>query len=239
MSTGRPTARVIAAPPAQPLRALAVVAEALPRDEYLADLMVHVAGVLFGLVGAIALIDMAADGDAVLFASTITYALGLLAMLGCSCAYNVSCPLPKTSWLRRADHAAIFVMIAGSITPFALQGEPSWRLAGLALIWSIALGAAAVKLLRPGRHEREMIYAYVALGWSGLVLLAAQVSELPREAAVLLITGVVIYTGGVFFHLSEKLRFSRALWHACVLTAAVCHYLAIRDGVVLSQLMPA
>lgn len=216
-----------------------LLAEVVPRDEYLADLVIHIAGVTFGLVGAIALIDMAADGDTVLLASTTIYALGLVAMLSCSCAYNVSCPLPKTAWLRRADHAAIFLMIAGSITPFALQGEPEWRLAGLALIWTIALAAAAMKLLLPGRHEREMIYAYVALGWSGLVLLATQIGELPLEAAILLIAGVLIYTGGVFFHLSERLRFSRALWHTCVLAAAMCHYLAIRDGVVLSQLLPA
>lgn len=211
----------------------------MPRDEYLADLIVHIAGVLFGLVGAITLIGMAADGDGVLLASTTIYALALMAMLVCSCAYNVSCPLPQTSWLRRADHAAIFLMIAGSITPFALQGEPEWRLAGLTLIWIVALGAAAMKLLLPGRHERTMIYAYVALGWSGLVLLTARVGELPMEAAVLLITGALIYTGGVYFHLAERMRFSRALWHACVLAAAICHYIAIRDGVVLSQLLPA
>jgi hemolysin III len=212
--------------------------EAMPRDEYLADLVVHVAGVIFGIFGAVTLIGMAADGDGVLLISTSVYALGLIAMLGCSCAYNVSCPLPQTSWLRRADHAAIFLMIAGSITPFALQGEPEWRLAGLALIWIVALGAAAMKLLMPGRHEREMIYAYVALGWSGLVLLAARLGELPMEAAILLITGALIYSGGVYFHVTE-MRFSRALWHACVLAAAVCHYIAIRDGVVLSQVMGA
>lgn len=235
MSDGHTVVRGSAAS-ARSAPALAAMAGALPNDEYLADLLVHIAGVLFGLVGAITLIGMAAAGDAVLFASTAIYALGLIAMLGCSCAYNVSCPLPKTSWLRRADHAAIFLMIAGSITPFALQGEPAWRIAGLVLVWSIALGAAAMKLLLPGRYEREMVYVYVALGWSGLVLLATRVGELPREAAVLLVTGVVIYTGGVFFHLCEKLRFGRALWHACVLAAAVCHYIAIRDGVVLSGL---
>lgn len=213
--------------------------DAMPRDEYLADLAVHIAGVLFGLVGAVALIGMAADGDAVLLLSTTIYSAGLIAMLVCSCAYNVSCPLPQNSWLRRADHAAIFIMIAGSVTPFALQGEPEWRIAGLSLIWAIALGAAAMKLLMPGRHEREMIYVYIALGWSGLVLLAARMGELPLEAAVLLITGAVIYSGGVWFHLAERMRFSRALWHTCVLAAAVCHYIAIRDGVVLSQLVPA
>jgi len=208
-------------------------ARSITRNEYLADLTVHVAGIAFGVIGAAVIIVLASlEGRATPIVAVSIYSFGLIAMLTCSAIYNIVQPGRRTSWLRRMDHAAIFIMIAGSCTPFALQGPPGWRIFELVVLWTIALSAAAIKLFLPGRYERAMIWLYLALGWGGAAILAQQIGELPLGAAVMLALGGVLYSVGVIFHVWDSLKFSNAVWHVFVLAAAVCHYGAIMGGVV-------
>ncbi len=209
---------------------------AISRGEYVADLTVHAAGVAFGVIGAAVLIVLASlQGRATPIVTVSIYSAGLLAMLSCSAIYNIFQPAQRTSWLRRMDHAAIFVMIAGSCTPFALQGPEGWRILELVVLWVIALSAAGIKLFLPGRYERAMIWLYLALGWGGAAILAQQIAELPMGAAVMLALGGVLYSVGVIFHQWDSLKFSNAVWHVFVLAAAICHYGAIMGGVVYAQ----
>jgi hemolysin III len=206
---------------------------AAARSEYFADLAVHVAGLAFGVVGAAVIIVLASlEGRATPIVTVSIYSFGLIAMLTCSALYNIVQPGQRTSWLRRMDHAAIFVMIAGSCTPFALQGSEGWRIAALVLLWAVALGAAGIKLFLPGRFERTMLFMYLALGWGGAAILAGQIAQLPLGAAVLLGVGGVLYSVGVIFHVWQSLKFSNVVWHVFVLAAAICHYGAILGGVV-------
>lgn len=207
----------------------------ISRSEYLADLTVHVAGITFGIVGAAVIIVLASlEGRATSIVTVSIYSFGLLAMLTCSAIYNIVQPSRRTSWLRRMDHAAIFVMIAGSCTPFALQGPPGWRIFELVVLWAVALCAAGIKLFLPGRFERAMIWLYLALGWGGAAILAQQIAQLPLAASVMLALGGVLYSVGVIFHQWDSLKFSNAVWHVFVLAAAICHYGAIMGGVVLA-----
>jgi hemolysin III len=153
------------------------------RAEIIADGLVHVLGILFGLAGAIAIVVLAfqSSGPAETAAVTV-YALGLVALFCCSAAYNLWPISPTKWWLRRFDHAAIFILIAGTYTPFVTQlKDPAVAAALLALVWTVALVAAALKILWPGRLDRASIALYLLLGGSGVLAYDAVVSDLsPR-----------------------------------------------------------
>lgn len=215
--------------------------EAFPsysRGEKIADNCIHALGVSGGFVGGVVLVGVAANqGTALLVPGVLVYSLGLIAMLAFSALYNITNPSPLKALYRRFDHAAIFVMIAGSYTPFALitPGYP-WGHGLLAFVWLIAITGAVLKLWAPHRLQRVSTALYLLLGWSGLVALQPLVEGLSTAALVLLATGGVIYTVGVAFHHWERLPYQNTIWHGLVIGAAACHYGAILRGVVLNPL---
>jgi hemolysin III len=201
------------------------------RGEIVADGVIHVIGCCFGLIGAVALIVLA--NEIVAIESVFVYAVGVLAMLGFSAAYNLW-PVSETKWiLRRFDHSAIFVLIAGTYTPFLAQSNISLPSGGLlAGVWITAGLGVVLKLMLPGRFDRVAIVLYLLLGWSGVMFCGSLIASLPRLTLWLLAAGGMLYSIGVIFHLWESLRFQNAIWHAFVLFAAGCHYVAIFNYVV-------
>jgi hemolysin III len=202
------------------------------RRERIADAAVHGAGLALGLAGCLGLAAAALpSADPRRMAALALYAAGLLAMLGCSALYNLASEgegAPRKALLRRLDHAAIFLMIAGTYTPVALLGiGGAWGWGLLAVVWAGALGGAALKLLAPGRFERAAIAAYLLLGWAGLAALDPLLAALPPRDLGLLVAGGVLYSLGVAVHLATRLPFHNALWHAFVLAAAACHYAVV------------
>ena len=198
------------------------------RAEIVADGIVHAIGVGLGLVGGVVLLFVAhLAGDGTVLPVTV-YVAGLLAVLGLSAAYNLW-PVSPVKWLlRRFDHAAIYVLIAATYTPFL--AEPQSGFAGLGLlafVWVTALLGAIAKLLFPGRFDRCAIALYLLLGWSGIIGDLPLVAALPEPILWLLAAGGLFYSAGVAFHLWEKLRFQNAIWHAFVVVAACCHYAAV------------
>lgn len=204
--------------------------------EMMADRWIHRAGVCAGLVAAAVLIGLAAaHDDASRLLAVLVYAAGLVTMLGCSAAYNLTPPSPRKQLLRRFDHAAIFVMIAGTYTPLMVGGVGgAWGFGMSASVWLVALIGASVKLCFPGRFERLAIVLYLLLGWSVTVALGPLLASFDGITILLLGIGGVLYSLGVVFHLWEALPFHRAIWHVLVLVAAGCHYWAVLDGVVLA-----
>jgi len=199
------------------------------RAETIADGVIHVLGTTAALAAGATLIALAARFAAPpTIVAVVIYVICLIAGLVISAAYNMW-PISTTKWiLRRFDHSAIFLLIAGSYTPFLIQlRNPMISIGLLAAVWAIALAGVALKLSYPGQLDRFSIALYLALGWSGLVAFDAIFTELPGAAPTLLIVGGVLYTVGVVFHLWHRLRFQNALWHACVLLAAACHYAAV------------
>ncbi|MFZ4532931.1 MAG: PAQR family membrane homeostasis protein TrhA, partial [Alsobacter sp.] len=164
------------------------------------------------------------------------YSCGLVAMLCFSAAYNMV-PPSRIKWLlRRADHSAIYVMIAGTYTPFMTQMKDTALAASLsATVWIGALAGVALKLSLPGRYDRAAIAIYLALGWSVLIVIDPLAASLPQAALWLLASGGILYSTGVVFHVWESLPFQNAIWHGFVLAAAACHYVAILDCMVLSR----
>jgi hemolysin III len=199
------------------------------RVELIADGIVHAIGLSLGLAGVIAILAVAAHSPQTAeIASIAVYSAGLLAMLGFSAAYNIW-PVSRAKWiLRRFDHSAIFVMIAGTYTPFITQMRGDVVAMGLlAGVWLTAVAGIILKLLLPGRFDRLAVGLYLLLGWSGVLVYEPVMAALPRLSIWLLAVGGVLYSMGVIFYAWRSLRFQNAIWHVFVLAAACCHYLAV------------
>lgn len=199
------------------------------RAELIADGIVHVIGVLLAVVGAAAIIAVAANSSHSRdIAAIVVYSIGLLSMLGFSAAYN-TWPVSRAKWvLRRFDHSAIYLMIAGTYTPFmAYMKSGLVSLGLLGTIWSAAGAGIVFKLLLPGRFDNWAVPLYLLLGWSGAIIYQEILAALPVPSIVLLGVGGAFYTIGVVFHFWESLRFQNAIWHVFVLVAACCHYSAV------------
>jgi hemolysin III len=197
-----------------------------------ADAAIHVIGVAAAATGAPLLVvaAMARQGPLPVATAAI-YGLALVTTLALSGAYNLLAEGSLKEKLRPCDHAAIFLLIAGTYTPFALVtigGTWGWLLC--AGVWLVAVAGAALKFLHRRRYERIFVVLYLALGWAGVPALGVLMTALPASAFLLLLGGGVLYTTGVVFHLLDRLPYSTAIWHAFVLLAAACHYVAVLEA---------
>jgi len=210
---------------------------AYDKNELIADGIVHAVGVMLGIVSIIALVILAAPVvGAWEFTSILVYGAGLLTVLTVSALYNLW-PVSPVKWsLRRFDHSAIYLLIAGTYTPFITQMkanvESSLLLVG---VWLTSMIGIALKLKFPGRFDRLSILLYLLLSWSGVMAYESVFGALPASTLWLLAIGGILYTIGVLFHLWEGLRFQNAIWHTFVLVAAACHYTAVLDCLVLAR----
>jgi hemolysin III len=207
------------------------------RVELVADGIVHAIGVSLGVAGAIVIVIVAANSAHTTYMPYIViYTIGLLSMLGFSAAYN-TWPISHAKWvLRRFDHSAIYVMIAGTYTPFIGQMKGDFVSIGLLIgVWLTAVVGVTLKLLLPGRFDRLAVVFYLILGWSGAVVYEPAAAALPNLSIWLLAAGGALYSAGVVFHGWRSLRFQNAIWHGFVLVAACCHYSAILYCVVYGQ----
>ena len=204
--------------------------------ELLADGVVHAVGMALGLAGAIAIMVMAVIRlDLSEIAPIFIYAAGLVAMLGCSAAYNLLRSNRRRDLLRRFDHAAIFAMIAGTYTPFTtLRLDGAWAYGLTAVIWTVAALGIAVKLWQPQRIQRLSVFLYLALGWIGVIAVEPFLYSLGTSTLALLAIGGALYSIGVIFYVWRSLPYQNAVWHAFVLVAASVHYFAVLGGTVIS-----
>jgi hemolysin III len=194
-----------------------------------ADNGVHLLGLTAVLAGCVVLaLGMAGVQSWWAIVAFGLYGFGLVASFGCSAAYNMSLPGPRRALLRRFDHAAIFLLIAGTYSPvslLAIGGRLGMALFGV--VWIGALLGAALKLAAPARFERVAIAAYLALGWVGIVALPPLIEALPVWQLMALMAGGLLYSLGVIVHVSTRMPYNIAIWHALVLAAAGCHYAVV------------
>jgi len=199
-----------------------------------ADLVVHVVGLTLALVGGIVLLAVAVAADQISqLVGVSIYAAGVVAMLAFSTAYNFAHHRHRPM-LRRLDHAGIFLMIAGSYTPFTLNLPGAWGWGMTATVWSIATLGALGKLFLKNLDRKFWVGLYLALGWLVVVALKPMIEHLAWYALTLLVTGGVLYSTGVIFYVNKRLKFARAIWHGHVVAAAAAHWCAVLLGVVLA-----
>lgn len=214
----------------------------LPLDEYpayalserIADGVIHALGVMFAITGAVLLIIFAAqngEGDGGHIAAVAIYGGALIATFTASAFYHMTPWTTLRPVLRRIDHAAIYLKIAGTYTPLVVLIGSAFAYAILAVVWAIALGGALAKIFfwrSPGKLGPAL---YLLLGWLSVALVWSLAMTLPVASTALVVIGGLLYSAGVIFFTWEALRFSNAIWHGFVLAASICFFAAITMGV--------
>ena len=198
--------------------------------ERVADACLHAVGVTASLVAFTVLLVIGVKSDIALWIVSLTiYGLALVAMFSFSAGYHLVVARPRLKeWLRRLDHAAIFLMIAATYTPFVLiEMNTPFGLSLLAVVWIIAAVGVVLQLFAPRYLEGLSVALYLVQGWAVLAALEPLISALPGRVLTLLMAGGVLYTVGVVFHLWERLPYQNAIWHGFVLIAAGCHFAAV------------
>jgi hemolysin III len=201
-------------------------------SERLVDGGVHAIGLGASVLGVALLMIASRNLSAGSIASLAVYGFGLVAVFACSAAYHLATRDGLKAILRRFDHAAIYIKIAGTYTPFAaIKMGDAAGVALLAGVWAITAFGATAKLLWPGRLVRTSYVLYLAQGWAIIAALGPFADAVSGRVMALLIVGGVTYTAGVIFHLWERLPYHNAVWHGFVVAASACHFAAIVDAV--------
>jgi hemolysin III len=195
----------------------------------MADAIIHVIGVAAALIAVPTMITLAAlwSSAASTIAAATVYGISLIAMLTFSACYHMIRNPGTRDILRRLDHAAIFVLIAGTYTPFAVLLAGTQAASILIGIWGAALTGLVLKLAAPNRLEGLAVAIYLAMGWSVVVIGGPILDEVSSAALVLMLIGGGLYTLGVVFHLWQRLAYHKAIWHGMVLVASVVFYAAV------------
>ncbi len=199
------------------------------REEWL-NCAVHVVGVVASLVALPVLVLTAhRTGDPWLLLGGLTFGLSALLMFSTSSLYHAAKNPALRQRLRRIDHAAIYLLIAGTYTPFtlgALRGSWGWSLA--AIIWTLALLGIVFKTTSLGfRFHRTSVALYVAMGWLAVVAAKPLMQHLSTLELSWLVAGGLCYTLGVAFYVWKSRPYTHAIWHVFVLAGVACHFVTV------------
>ena len=215
--------------------AASATARYTPREE-LANTLTHGLGLLLALVGGAELVVAAVrTGTAWHVVGCTVFAISLILLYSTSTCYHSAKSLPIKQVLRTLDHSAIFVLIAGSYTPFTLvtlRGAWGWSLLGV--VWALAIMGVIFEWTPWRRFRKVLVSLYLAMGWTVMVAIKPLIDAIEPGGLWLLVAGGLCYTGGVLFFVWRSLPFNHALWHLWVLAGSVSHFLAVRLFVVPS-----
>jgi hemolysin III len=197
--------------------------------EEIANAVSHGLGCALAIAALPILVYFAAErGTAVNVVAASVFAATMILLYLVSTLYHALPPGTAKKLLNRLDHAAIYIFIAGSYTPFALgvlSGGWGWTLFGLT--WAIAAVGVAAKLFNRLRHPFWSTGLYVAMGWVVLIALQPLLERMPGAGLAWLVAGGVAYTlGAAVFLLDNRVRYAHAVWHLFVLAGSVCHFFA-------------
>ncbi len=198
--------------------------------EEVANAITHGLGMVLGIVGLVLLLIKAVDhdADALTITSMSIYGGSIVVLFLASTLYH-SIPYQRAKKaLKTFDHCAIYLLIAGSYTPFLLVSLRTPLAIGLMItIWSIALFGIVMKLAFIYRFEKLSLVTYLIMGWLSLIVIYQLAVHLNVGGLTLLAAGGVVYTLGVIFYVAERIPFNHAIWHGFVLAGCACHFLAI------------
>lgn len=204
-------------------------AKAYTRGEELANSITHGIGTALGVAALSILVTLAGRlGDAWRVVSFSVYGTTLILLYLASTFYHAFPPSRAKQVLRKLDHAAIFLLIAGTYTPFtlvSLRGPWGWSLFGV--VWGLALAGIALQVAGRGRLRALALGVYIAMGWLVMVAIEPLTASVSPAGLRWLVIGGCCYTFGVAFYVWRRLRFNHAIWHLCVLAGSICHFFAI------------
>lgn len=209
--------------------------------EEISHAITHGIGAVASIVGLAAMVGFSmvyGDHWHVISASIFCGTLILL-YLASTLYHSVTHPEVKQI-LQVIDHSAIYLLIAGTYTPFLLVTfRDSFGIPMFFAIWGLALAGVVFKVFFTGRFQKTSTAIYLGMGWIVLLVIEPFVDALPSGGVWLMILGGVAYTGGVVFFVWERLPYNHAIWHAFVLAGSVLHYFAILYYVIPFPDLPA
>ncbi|MBJ2148686.1 hemolysin III family protein [Vibrio sp. IB15] len=195
-----------------------------------ANAITHGLGVVLGVVGLILLLIRAFDhqADTLTIASMAVYGSSIILLFLASTLYHSITTEKTKRLLKTLDHCAIYLLIAGSYTPFLLVSLRTPLAMGLmAVIWGIALAGIIMKIAFVYRFKRLSLVTYLAMGWLSLIVVYQLAMNIEMGGLVLLALGGVIYSLGVIFYVAKRIPYNHAIWHLFVLAGCACHFFAI------------
>lgn len=194
-----------------------------------ANVLTHAAGTVVAAIAGLVLLSLAVlTREPARIISAVAFAGSMLLLFGASTLYHASANPVAKARLKVLDHCAIYLLIAGTYTPFsliALRGPLGWKL--LAVIWSLALIGIIFKLGFTGRFKLISTAIYVLMGWIALIPIRALLAALDEGTFGWLLAGGIFYTAGTLFYHRPSLRYSHAVWHLFVIAGAACHFIAV------------
>lgn len=205
---------------------------ALPRyslGEEIANSVTHGVGILLAVAALVILSVFAArHGETGHFVGGVVFGAALVLCYTTSTLYH-AIPLPRVRrFLRTLDHSAIFLLIAGTYTPFmlvSLGGALGWAM--LVLVWSLAAVGIVARIVLDGRRHNLVVACYVAMGWVVVLVAGPLIERLAGGGLVLLLAGGAAYTVGVVFYKWRRLPYGHAVWHGFVLAGSALHFFAV------------
>ncbi len=196
--------------------------------DILANSITHGVGVALSLAGVSALAIAAAHRGPTLYVSCIVYGSSLVLVYLCSTLYHSLVLTRARHVLQVLDHSAIYLLIAGTYTPFtlvSLRGPLGWTLFGI--VWGLAIAGIVFKSFALGRFAAASAVVYIAMGWLIVFAMRSLIHAVGWHGVLWLALGGVLYTAGIVFFALDRLPYFHALWHLFVLGGSVLHYFAI------------
>lgn len=198
-------------------------------NELVANSITHGAGIAFSLAGLVLLIVRAVrHGSGWHLAGFLVFGIALVVLYLTSTLYHSMANKPWKAVLQRLDHSAIFVLIAGTYTPFLLtvmRGWLGWTIFGL--VWGLALVMLVLKLALKKQFAKPPVWLYLLMGWLGVVVFWQGWDRIGHVSLLLLLLGGAAYSLGVIFYKWRTLPYSHAIWHLFVLAGSVFHYFSV------------
>ncbi|GAB7220294.1 PAQR family membrane homeostasis protein TrhA [Vibrio comitans] len=207
-----------------------VVSNQYSKNEEIANSVSHGAGMVFGIVALVLLLQkaLAHHADTMTIASMAIYGSSMIVLFLASTLYHAVPHQRAKRWLKTFDHSAIYLLIAGSYTPFLLVSLRTPLAIGLmTVIWGIAILGIVMKLAFVYRFKRFSLISYIVMGWLSLIVVYQLSMTLDPGGLALLAAGGLIYSLGIVFYVNKRIPFNHAIWHCFVLGGAACHFLAI------------
>lgn len=197
--------------------------------EELVNALTHGIGLVAGLIGGVALLVAAAlGGDPWQIVGVAVFGATLVMLYSASTLYHAVRSQVAKARLQVADHCAIYLLIAGTYTPFLLndlRGPWGWTLFGV--IWGLALAGVVFKLFFTGRFNVLSTLVYILMGWLMLVAAMPMLQRMSVATLSWLVAGGIAYTAGTLFYHSARIRYAHAIWHIFVLGGSTCHVIAV------------
>lgn len=188
--------------------------------------ILHGLGAVLSIVALFVLTDFASDGWNV--AGKTVYGSTLIFLYMASTLYHAATDPRRKRKLKVLDHIAIYLLIAGTYTPFTLgplRGTYGWTL--FAFIWAFAFAGIIFKLFFTGRFKIVSTLIYLGMGWMGLSVAMPLSKVVPMEAIYWILAGGLFYTFGTIFYLVKQIPFHHVLWHLFVMAGSACHFCSI------------